>query len=440
MSTRRPTGREPQLSLRPRSPAEALEPARAPSRPRGRARRESRALSAVVRLVSGIFTIMLVAMAVFGGVALLLNHHLDAQGPLEVTRTVSIPKGEGRIEIAERLEREGVIGNRWSFVVNHLLQGWLGARKSVELKAGEYEIKKGASMRQVMEIIADGRSVLAKLTVPEGLTSLQIVERIKADANLSGDVAEVPEEGSLLPETYRFSRGMPRQEIVDRMRADQQRTLAALWEKRQPDLPLQTMEQAVILASIVEKETARSDERDRVAAVFINRLRKGMPLQSDPTILYGLYGGAVQWGKPILKTEIEAKNPHNTYQVRGLPPTPICNPGRPAIEAVLNPAKTSDLYFVADGNGGHTFSETLKDHNAAVQTWRKLEKDIRAKQEAPAPGTRAAARQAPAGDGQATTGEPDAQAGEPAAATPAPAAPAPASAAPAARKQKKQEK
>jgi UPF0755 protein len=283
--------------------------------------------------------------------------------------------------------------------------------------------------------------VLSKLTVPEGLTSLQIVERIKADANLAGEVEEVPEEGSLLPETYRFSRGMPRQEIIDRMRADQQRTLAALWEKRQPDLPFQTMEQAVILASIVEKETARNDERERVAAVFVNRLRKGMPLQSDPTILYGLYAGSVQWGKPILKTEIEAKNPHNTYQVRGLPPTPICNPGRPAIEAVLNPAKTSDLYFVADGNGGHIFSETLKDHNAAVQTWRKMEKDIRAKQETQAAGTRAVARQAPGAEAQAipvapAAGEAEAPAGEPAAAAPVP--PPAGSASPPAKKQKKQ--
>jgi UPF0755 protein len=398
-------------------------------------------LSALVRLVSGVFTVLLLTMAAFGGLALLLNHHFDAPGPLEVTRSISIPKGEGRIEIAERLEREGVIANRWSFVVNHLLQGWLGARKSVELKAGEYEIKKNASMRQVMDIIAEGRSVLSKLTVPEGLTSLQIVERIKADVNLAGEVEEVPEEGSLLPETYRFSRGMPRQEIIDRMRADQQRTLSALWEKRQPDLPFQTMEQAVILASIVEKETARNDERERVAAVFVNRLRKGMPLQSDPTILYGLYGGAVQWGKPILKTEIEAKNPHNTYQVRGLPPTPICNPGRPAIEAVLNPAKTSDLYFVADGNGGHIFSETLKDHNAAVQTWRKMEKDIRAKQETQAAGTRAAARQAPGAEAQAipvapAAGEAEAPAGESAAAAPAP--PPASSASPPAKKQKKQ--
>lgn len=438
MSTRRPQRHEPELSLRPRSPAEALEPARAPSRPRGGGtRRESRALGVIVRLVSGVLTVVLLTMAAFGGVALFLNSHFDTPGPLGVTRTVSIPKGEGRIEIAERLEREGVIANRWTFVVNHLLQGWLGGRKNLELKAGEYEIKKNSSMRQVMEIIAEGRSVLAKLTVPEGLTSLQIVERVKADANLTGEVTDVPAEGSLLPETYRYSRGMPRQEILERMRVDQQRTLAALWEKRQPGLPFETMEQAVILASIVEKETARPDERERVAAVFVNRLRKGMPLQSDPTILYGLYGGAVQWGKPILKTEIEAKNPHNTYQVRGLPPTPICNPGRPALEAVLNPAKTNDLYFVADGNGGHIFSETLKEHNAAVQNWRKLEKDLRARQESQAPGTRAVSRSAPSAE---TPAIPVPAAGGQAAETEAEPAEAPTPAPPSTAPSRKQKK
>jgi UPF0755 protein len=238
--------------------------------------------------------------------------------------------------------------------------------------------------------------VLQKLTIPEGLTSHQIVERLKADASLSGDLAEVPAEGALLPETYRFSKGMARAEIIERMRTDQQRLLAVLWEKRQADLPLKTMEEALVLASIVEKETGRADERDKVAAVFVNRLRKGMPLQSDPTILYGLYKGAVQWGKPILKSEIDSKTEHNTYQIKGLPPTPICNPGRPALEATLNPARTQDLYFVADGSGGHIFTQTLKDHNAAVANWRKVEKEIRARQDAAqGAASRAAVRTAP---------------------------------------------
>ncbi len=420
MSDRRDTGRPKTVSgLRPRSPAEALEPARAPSRPKGtRIRRERRFLGAIVRVVSGVLTTVLVIMAVLGGIGFLVYNQFESPGPLDMTRTIAVPRGEGRIEVAARLEREGIISNRWAFVASHLMQGFVGRRKSYEIKAGEYEIKKGASMHQVLDTLMEGKSVLSKLTVPEGLTSLQITERIKADPNLAGEIETAPAEGTLLPETYRFSKGMTRADIIERMRADQAKLVAALWEKRQPGLPFETPEQAIVMASIVEKETGRSDERDRVAAVFVNRLRKGMPLQSDPTILYGLYGGAVQWGKPILRSEIDSKTAHNTYQIRGLPPTPICNPGRPALEATLNPAKTNDLFFVADGQGGHTFTETLKDHNAAVQNWRKHEKDVKAaKQEA--------ARAAASGG----TGAAAAAAEEEAAAEAAPAPPAPAAAA-----------
>jgi len=216
--------------------------------------------------------------------------------------------------------------------------------------------------------------------VPEGLTSQQIVDRMMADENLSGEVLNIPAEGAILPETYGIERGMPRQELLDIMVAKRAQVLQAAWDKRQSDLPYKTAEEALALASVVEKETGRADERDRIAGVFVNRLRKGMRLQSDPTILYGLYGGAVQWGKPILQSEIDAKNAHNTYQIKGIPPTPICNPGKAAIEAVLSPAQTSDLYFVADGTGGHTFSDTLKEHNQAATEWRKVEKTIRSKE------------------------------------------------------------
>lgn len=430
MSDRRDTERPKTVSgLRPRSPSEALEPARAPSRPKGtRIRRERRFLGAIVRIVSGVLTTVLVTMAVLGGIGFLVYNQYESAGPLDVTRTVAVPKGEGRIEVAARLEREGIISNRWAFVAAHLMQGVIGTRKSYEIKAGEYEIKKGASMRQVLDTLMEGRSVLSKLTLPEGLTSLQIAERIKADQNLTGDIETVPPEGSLLPETYRFSKGMSRADIIERMRADQAKLVGQLWEKRQPGLPFQTPEQAIVMASIVEKETGRSDERDRVAAVFVNRLRKGMPLQSDPTILYGLYGGAVQWGKPILRSEIDSKTAHNTYQIKGLPPTPICNPGRPALEATLNPAKTNDLFFVADGQGGHTFTETLKEHNAAVQNWRKHEKEVKAaKQEA--------ARAAAGGTGAAAAAaEEEAEEAAPA---PAPAAAAPPKAAPLPQKKPK---
>jgi UPF0755 protein len=376
---------QPSLSsragMRPRSPAEALEPGRAPGRPRGaRDRRQSKAVSGFVKVASGVLTLSLAAMVVLGGGAALLYHLYESPGPLEVSRVIAIPKGEGRIEIAERLEREGVIGSRWVFVASHLAQNWFGG-KTVELKAGEYEIKKSASMREVLEILAEGKSVLYKLSIPEGLTSQQIVERVKAEPSLTGDVASVPPEGSLLPDTYRFSKGMDRQELIERMKVEQQRAIEAAWEKRQPGLPLQSKDHALILASIVERETGRPDERDRVAAVFINRLKKGMRLQSDPTIIYGVAGGQGVLARPITRADIDQKTPYNTYQIDGLPPGPICNPGRSAIEATLNPAKSNDLYFVADGSGGHTFSDTLKEHNAAVATWRKTEKEIKAKQE-----------------------------------------------------------
>jgi UPF0755 protein len=173
---------------------------------------------------------------------------------------------------------------------------------------------------------------------------------------------------------------MTRQQIVDLMQAEQKKVLDKLWETRQEGLPFQTPEEAVIFASVVEKETGRNDERDRVAAVFVNRLRKKMRLQSDPTILYGLFLGATEWGRPILRSEIQSRTAHNTYQIDALPPTPICNPGKLTLEAALNPAKTGELYFVANGQGGHIFSSTLAEHNNAVANWRKVEKDIRAKQ------------------------------------------------------------
>jgi UPF0755 protein len=357
-----------------------LEPSRAPQRPKGIkvARPPNKKIGGIVRVLSGLLTLSLVTVAVLATAGLMLRHETDRIGPLEVTKAVAIPKGTTRNEMAERLAKEGVISSPWTFIIASYLSESFGERKGQTLKYGDYEFKKNASIREVLDTIVEGKSILLKLTIPEGLTSQQIVERIKADPNLAGDVAQVPTEGAIYPDTYRFSKGMTRQELVDQMVAKQKEVLAAAWEKRQEGLPLSTPDQALTLASIVEKETGRSDERERVAAVFVNRLKKNMRLESDPTILYGLMGGAVQWGKPILKSEIETKTAHNTYQIKGLPPTPICNPGRASIEATLNPAKTGDLYFVADGNGGHVFSDTLKEHNAAVANWRKTEKEIRA--------------------------------------------------------------
>src|SRR6185437_1318998 len=380
---RRPDGSRTSRTAGARSPAERLEPGRAPSRPRGLdAREPSRVFSGAVRVISGIMTVALVFMLLVGGTSFAIYDQYDSPGPLDAPRIVIIPKGEGRIAIAERLEKEGIITNRWTFVGGHLLQSFLSHKKGGELKAGEYQIKEHASMRDVIDTLSEGKSILYKTTLPEGLTSEQIVERLKAEPSLSGEITTVPAEGTLLPDTYYFSKGASRQEIVDRMHAEMQKALNTLWDSRDKDLPIRSPQELVTFASIVEKETGRADERDRVAAVFYNRLRKGMRLQSDPTIIYGVVGGQGVLGRGITRADIEAKSPYNTYQINGLPPGPICNPGKSALQAALHPAKTADLFFVADGSGGHAFSETLKEHNSAVQKWRGVEKQAKAKQDA----------------------------------------------------------
>ncbi len=361
--------------MRPRSPAEMLEPSRPPGPPRGLPPPNApRRGSGFMRFLSGLFTLALFVMLAAGAVAALLYHQFEVPGPLAVARVITVPKGEGRIEIATRLEKEGAISSRWAFMLNYLLRSKFGP-KPLELKAGDYEIKKNSSMAEIMETLTQGRGVLSKITIPEGMTSLQIVEKLRGEDELVGDITDIPPEGSLLPDTYRFSKGMERRELLDRMQGEMQRFLAVAWERRQPSLPIKTPEEAIIFSSIVEKETGRADERGQVAAVFMNRLKKGMRLQSDPTVIYGIAGGQGTLGRSITRADLDTKTSHNTYQIGGLPPTPICNPGRSAIEASLAPAATNDLYFVADGTGGHTFSDTLKEHNAAVTTWRKVERE-----------------------------------------------------------------
>lgn len=328
----------------------------------------------MVRVASGLFTLALVAMLTLGGMGVVLYNQFERPGPLGEARTIVVAKGKGRIQIAETLEEQGVIANRWTFVAGHLFQTLFGGKRNLDLKAGEYQVEAHASMREVLDTLAQGKSIQYKVAIPEGLTSQQIVERLRAESNLSGEITKVPPEGSLMPDTYLISKGMGRQELLDRMQAHMSEFLETAWTKRQSELPLRTVEEAVVFASIVEKETGRADERSKVAAVFHNRLKKGMRLQSDPTIIYGIVGGQGSLGRAITKPDIDTKTPYNTYQMNGLPPGPICNPGRDAIMAALNPEATNDLYFVADGTGGHVFSETLKEHNSAVQKWREVER------------------------------------------------------------------
>lgn len=402
-----------------RSPAMASAARVATRRPKqGGARREPRKLSPVLRLINATLTFLVVLGLAAGGALYSVMSDLDSNGPLAEAKLVAVPKNDGTLSIAERLERDGVIANRHTFLVNYWLlarhASWNNARP-MQLKAGEYEFKRAASVRSVIETLSDGRSVLTRITVPEGLTSFQIVERLKAEQSLVGDIKDVPPEGSLLPETYQIPRGAMRQTVIDMMQAAQKKLIEQLWVERQEGLPVKTPIEAVILASVIEKETGRNDEREKVAAVFVNRMRANPPmkLQSDPTILYGLFQGRVAWGKPILRSEIQSNTAHNTYVIPGLPPTPICNPGRAAIEATLKPAVTKDLFFVADGKGGHLFAETLKEHNANVAKYRLIEQE-RAAQKA---GTPAQPAQPAAQPVQPTT----INTGGPGKATPAPA-------------------
>jgi len=224
--------------------------------------------------------------------------------------------------------------------------------------------------------MVEGKVVQHALTIPEGLTSEQIVARLTDNDIFAGSVREIPREGTLLPETYKFPRGTTREQVIQRMQAAQKRLVAEIWDHRSPDVPLRSPEQLVTLASIVEKETGRADERSRVAAVFVNRLRQRIKLQSDPTIIYGLVGGKGTLGRPIKRSEIAQPSPYNTYVIDGLPPGPISNPGRASLEAAANPARTRDLYFVADGTGGHAFTETYDQHQKNVAKLRGMEKQI----------------------------------------------------------------
>lgn len=331
----------------------------------------------ILAFLNGALTLLVIAMLALGGLFYFAKLQYDNPGPLTHATVVVIPRGEGVNGIATRLEQNNVISDRRIFVAAAMY-----FRAQQKLKAGEYEIRKGASMRQVLDTITQGRSILHKVTMPEGMTSYQLVERLNAHPMLQGQLAQIPREGSLLPDTYKFTRGMSRSELIERMQAEQTKFVDRLWENRATDLPVKTKQEAIILASIVEKETGRADERGRVAGVFVNRLKKKIRLQSDPTIIYGLVGGKGTLGRPILRSELQKVTAYNTYHINGLPPTPIANPGRAAIEAVLNPESTKDIFFVADGTGGHIFAETLAQHNKNVRNWRKIEKEMRAKRAA----------------------------------------------------------
>lgn len=356
----------------PVSPTQALKPQKAPQPPKRV--RSKRARSQTVIFLNFLMTSLFVATLAAGGALYLGKILFEREGPSKQNTSFVVRGGASLGSIANDLESAGLVTD--SRIFRHASSVLLDGDS---LKAGEYEIKAGSSMRDIMALLQSGKSILYSFTAPEGLTVFQIFERLKNDEDLTGDLPEeLPAEGSLLPNTYKYSRGTTRQEIIDQMLAAQTRAVDRLWARRVDNLPIETKEEMVILASIVEKETGQADERPLVAGVFINRLNKGMRLQSDPTIIYGIFGGEGKpSGRPIYQSDLDKKTEYNTYQIDRLPPTPIANPGLQAMEAVINPSRTEDLFFVADGTGGHAFAKTLAEHNANVAAWRKIEAERR---------------------------------------------------------------
>jgi UPF0755 protein len=391
-----PEPAQPRRRVAPKSPRQALQPEIAPPPPQ----RSQKARHPLV-VVTNFFLMVVVLVVLAGGAAAYLSmQRFTRAGPLEQQTTVLIERGSSLGTISDQLSRHNVIDSPLVFE--------MAARfKSLEdrLQAGEYLFEPAVSMQQVLDNLVSGRSVLHAIVFPEGLTSQKVVDRLMADEILTGEVENVPPEGALMPAKYQFTRGATRQQLIDQMQQAQARLVEEAWARRAPGLPIDTIEEFVTLASIVEKETGRADERPRVAGVFINRLEQGMRLQSDPTIIYGIYGGA---GQPpdheILQSELDRQTPYNTYQIAGLPPGPIANPGRAALEAVANPSRTEELYFVADGTGGHAFATTLDEHNRNVERYRRIQALERQQQ----------AEQPAAADGEDTPAPATAEDGEPA--------------------------
>ena len=305
------------------------------------------------------------------------KHEFEKPGPLTEEKIVVIPADSGLVRVADILETEGGDRDplRHAGPLHLHWRRYAPISSKVGSRRGEYAFPAGVSMRGVMNMLVSGKAIMHQITFPEGLTSQQIVDRLKQSEFLAGPVPTVPAEGTLLPETYSFTRGASRGQILDQMKTAHAKTLDEIWAGRDRDLPFSDPKDLVTLASIVEKETGKADERPHVASVFLNRLQRNIRLQSDPTIIYGLVGGAGTLGRPITRADIDKSTPYNTYHINGLPPGPIANPGRAALEAVANPSNTKDLYFVADGTGGHIFAASLAEHNRNVTKWRKLERE-----------------------------------------------------------------
>lgn len=350
------------------SPGEALQPQPAPPRPPLPPKKRR----SVFSTFSGVLSFFLLIPIIVIGLLSFGWQQLSLPGPLTSDKVVIIAPTKDVSEIFLQLEEEGVIAHAfWSHIAV-----WMEGNRG-RVKAGEYLFRAAISAQDVIDMLVQGKQVLHSLTIPEGWTSEQILDRVKQTDLLSGEVTEPVKEGVFLPETYKFTRNFSRPDLLKKMKEDQKHLLEQIWAHRASDVTLTTPFELVILASIVEKETGKADERPRIARVFLNRLGHHMRLQSDPTVVYGLVGGKGSLGHSLTQSELSAVTAYNTYLIEGLPPGPIANPGKAALEAVAHPSKTKDLYFVADGTGGHVFAETLEQHNKNVQRWRQIEKEMK---------------------------------------------------------------
>lgn len=309
---------------------------------------------------------VLVVICLSGGSVFSFYSLLYEQSDVAESTVILVEKGESLNQIARRLKQDNLLNSIAVFKVAARLSG-----KSTQLKAGEYRIPARASAKEILDILVSGQTVVRRVTVPEGKTSRQIFELLMQTPGLFGDLPDPPPNGALLPETYVFSYGLPRKVILERMLSGMNKTIEELWPLRDPDLPYTTKEEALALASIVEKETSVPAERPRIAGVFVNRLRKGMRLQTDPTVIYAVTDGTMELKRRLTHKDLRTDHPFNTYVNKGLPPAPICNPGRESIRAVLQPQKTNEIYFVADGTGGHVFSRTFEEHKRNIANWKR---------------------------------------------------------------------
>ena len=331
-----------------------------------RSRQRGGAIKSFLLWIAGL---SFLAAAGLAGGGYLAYRAAQSQGPASTNTLMLFESGSSVARIAPELKDAGVIEYAELFTATVRVRGVQG-----KIKAGEYDIPAYASVMDIIDLLIDGKSIQHFITAPEGITTAQILLLIEANETLTGEVTLEPAEGALLPETYAFTRGETRDGVLRRMMAAQDAVIEDLWDGRANELPFSTPDEALVLASIVEKETALPEERDRIAAVFVNRLKRGMRLESDPTIIYGLTKGE-PLGRGLRQSELRSETAYNTYIIHGLPPTPIANAGRAAIEAVLNPADTDDIFFVADGTGGHAFAKTLREHQRNVAAWRRIERD-----------------------------------------------------------------